>query len=99
MCICWLLFFAFCCTLLILCKAARVLEAGARWCDSVAECVHGAECVITMVGFPKDVEEVYLAPNGIIGNASPGALLIDMTTTKPALAVVLNLHCLDQFCL
>lgn len=80
-------------------KAARVLEAGARWCDSVAECVHGAECVITMVGFPKDVEEVYLAPNGIIGNASPGALLIDMTTTKPALAVVLNLHCPDQFCL
>ncbi len=38
-----------------------------------------------MVGFPKDVEEVYLGENGILANAPAGALVIDMTTTSPAL--------------
>ena len=38
-----------------------------------------------MVGFPKDVEEVYLSENGILAHARPGAYVIDMTTTSPAL--------------
>lgn len=41
--------------------------------------------MITIVGFPKDVEEVYLAAGGILDSARPGAYLIDMTTTSPAL--------------
>jgi 3-hydroxyisobutyrate dehydrogenase len=39
-----------------------------------------------MVGFPRDVEEVYLGENGIIANASMGTLCLDFTTTKPSLA-------------
>jgi 3-hydroxyisobutyrate dehydrogenase len=42
--------------------------------------------VISMVGYPKDVEEIYLAPGGIVERAVPGAVLIDMTTSSPALA-------------
>ena len=39
-----------------------------------------------MLGFPADVENSYLAPGGIVARAKPGALLIDMTTSSPALA-------------
>lgn len=39
-----------------------------------------------MVGFPTDVEELYLGKNGILANTHPGQVLIDMTTSKPSLA-------------
>ena len=39
-----------------------------------------------MVGFPPDVEEVYFGEKGIMANARPGTLVIDMTTTSPRLA-------------
>ena len=66
-------------------KAADVLAAGAKWCDTVKEAVTGVDAVMTMVGFPSDVEEVYFGPAGILENAAAGALLIDFTTTKPSL--------------
>lgn len=68
-------------------KALPLLERGACWCGSVADCVREADAVITIVGFPPDVEQVYFASDGIIENAKPGALIIDMTTTAPSLAV------------
>jgi len=66
-------------------KAAALLDEGARWCDSPAECAAGQDAVITMVGYPKDVEEVYF--DGILDSAPRGCHLIDMTTSSPALAV------------
>ena len=42
--------------------------------------------MITIVGFPRDVEEVYFDEGGILENADPGTYLIDMTTTSPMLA-------------
>ena len=66
-------------------KAAPLTEKGARAFDAIGPCVCDREVVITMVGFPKDVEEVYLGENGILANAPAGALVIDMTTTSPAL--------------
>ena len=44
------------------------------------------EAVITIVGFPTDVEDVYFTPGNILDSAQPGAYLIDMTTTSPTLA-------------
>lgn len=67
-------------------KAQTVLSAGAHWCDTVAEVVKGRDAVITIVGYPKDVEEVYFGENGIIANADKGTVLIDMTTTSPKLS-------------
>ena len=68
-------------------KVEDVIGEGAGWCDSVAECARGRDVVITIVGYPKDVEEVYFGEKGILANADKGAYVIDMTTTSPRLAV------------
>jgi 3-hydroxyisobutyrate dehydrogenase len=67
-------------------KASDVLAAGAQWADSIADSVRGVDVVMTMVGYPADVEQVYLSPAGILASAKPGTLVIDFTTTKPTLA-------------
>ena len=61
-------------------------ETGAVWHDTIPDCVAGCDAVITMVGYPKDVEEVYFGPGGILSSAGAGTYLIDMTTTSPTLA-------------
>lgn len=68
-------------------KVTDVLAEGALWCDSIAQCAQGKDAVITIVGYPKDVEEVYFGQGGILENASDGCVLIDMTTTSPQLSV------------
>ena len=68
-------------------KVTDVLAEGALWCDSIAQCAQGKDAVITIVGYPKDVEEVYFGQGGILENASAGCVLIDMTTTSPQLSV------------
>jgi 3-hydroxyisobutyrate dehydrogenase len=67
-------------------KADDLVSAGATWCDTPGLAATGADIVITIVGFPKDVEEVYLGNGGILENTKSGALLIDMTTSSPLLA-------------
>lgn len=83
-------------------KAAELMEEGAIWCDTLGECAKNRDVVITIVGYPKDVEEVYFAENGILKNADEGTYLIDMTTTSPKLSVRIyeagkerGLHVLD----
>lgn len=66
-------------------KADALLARGAVWCDSPGELAANADVVITIVGYPHDVEQVYLGDNGIVARAR-GALLIDMTTSSPELA-------------
>ncbi len=68
---------------------ATACATGATCTDSIAEAVRGAEAVITMVGYPADVEEVMLGPEGIFDTASRDTLVIDMTTSSPSLAVKL----------
>jgi 3-hydroxyisobutyrate dehydrogenase len=67
-------------------KAKPLVDAGAAWHDSAGEAAAQAEVVITMLGFPHDVEESYLGKGGIVEKARTGALLIDMTTSSPVLA-------------
>lgn len=67
-------------------KANALVEAGAQWSDTVADVAKKSDVIITIVGYPKDVEEVYLGAEGIIPNAKEGAYLIDMTTSSPLLA-------------
>ena len=67
-------------------KAEELIEIGAIWCNTVKECVSNKDAVITIVGYPKDVEEIYFGKDGIIENAKEGAYLIDMTTTSPKLS-------------
>lgn len=67
--------------------ADALVSQGAEFCSSIAQCAKGRDAVITMVGFPKDVEEVYFGEQGILQNASTGTILIDMTTTSPRLSL------------
>ena len=67
-------------------KVEDVIGEGAIFHDSIAECVSGRDAVITIVGFPEDVEEVYFNEGNILDSASAGTYLIDMTTTSPKLA-------------
>ena len=67
-------------------RADEVLQLGAKWADTPADVARMSEVVITIVGYPRDVKEIYFGSNGIIGNANPNALLIDMTTSTPGLA-------------
>lgn len=66
--------------------AEPLVAKGARHEASIAQAVKGADAVITMVSAPADVEQVYFSPEGVLANARPGALLIDMTTSSPRLA-------------
>lgn len=68
-------------------KVEDVINKGAIWCESIAECARDKDAIITIVGYPKDVEEVYFGEAGILNNAKAGAYLIDMTTTSPKLSV------------
>jgi len=67
-------------------KAQPLLDAGARWHASAGEAAAQAPVVVTMLGYPADVEESYLGAGGIVERARPGALLVDMTTSSPLLA-------------
>ena len=67
-------------------KADGLLALGAKWASSPAESVRGADIAISMVGYPNDVEEVWRGPQGFMSSARPGCVLIDMTTSSPALA-------------
>ncbi len=67
-------------------KAEDVIAEGAVFHESIKDCVSGCEAVITIVGFPQDVEEVYFDTGNILDSADEGAYLIDMTTTSPMLA-------------
>ncbi|NMA83432.1 MAG: NAD(P)-dependent oxidoreductase [Epulopiscium sp.] len=67
-------------------KVLDIIEEGALWCDSIADCVADAEVIITMVGYPKDVEEIYFGEKGILNTTKSGSYVIDMTTTSPKLS-------------
>lgn len=67
-------------------KAQELLDAGARWVDDPQAVARECAVIITMVGFPEDVQEVYWGPRGILNGLSEGAIAVDMTTTRPSLA-------------
>lgn len=67
-------------------KATDLLAEGVRWCDSVEAVCQHADAVITIVGYPSDVESLYFGDGMILQSAEPGTLVIDMTTSSPLLA-------------
>ncbi len=83
-------------------KAEPLVEAGSTWKESVKDLAAVSNVIITIVGYPSDVEEVYFGENGIIENAKKDTYIIDMTTSKPSLAEKIydeakkrNIHALD----
>jgi 3-hydroxyisobutyrate dehydrogenase len=83
-------------------KADGLVEAGARWAVGPREVAAASDVVFTMLGYPRDVREVAFGPNGLLESTSEGAVLVDMSTSEPALAVEIataaaqrGVHCLD----
>jgi 3-hydroxyisobutyrate dehydrogenase len=68
-------------------KAERLLAQGAVWADSPREVAQHSDVVFTIVGFPRDVREVVLGPEGALAGSKPGSILVDMTTSEPSLAI------------
>src|SRR5437588_10852811 len=83
-------------------KAQLLIDAGAKYADSPKAVAEQSDVVFAIVGFPPDVREVFLGPNGALAGGKPGNILVDMTTSEPSLAVEIHeaakkkgLHALD----
>ena len=67
-------------------RAEECLALGCAWADSPGAVAQECDVVFTMVGFPRDVREVALGERGVLGGLREGGILVDMTTSEPALA-------------
>ncbi|GAB6142883.1 NAD(P)-dependent oxidoreductase [Desulfocicer niacini] len=83
-------------------KTEGLCRQGAVWQDSPARLAKKCQVIVTMVGYPEDVKQIYMGDQGIFQTACPGTLTLDMTTSRPDLAVILyeegqkkRVHCLD----
>jgi 3-hydroxyisobutyrate dehydrogenase len=68
-------------------KLAPLVARGAKAAANPRAVAEASDVVFTIVGYPKDVREVTLGPDGTLAGARPGTVLVDMTTSEPALAV------------
>ena len=63
-----------------------LLEQGAKWADTPKQVAENSDVVFAIVGFPKDVREVFLGQQGALAGSKAGSILVDMTTSEPSLA-------------
>ncbi|HZW30659.1 MAG TPA: NAD(P)-dependent oxidoreductase [Isosphaeraceae bacterium] len=71
-------------------KARPLVEKGAKLADSPQAVAAASDVVFTIVGYPHDVRAVTLGPHGTLAGARPGTVLVDMTTSEPALAIEID---------
>jgi len=83
-------------------KAEPLVDRGATWADTPSAVAAQSDLVFTMVGYPSEVEEVLLGDDGVIAHLEPGSIVVDMTSSRPALAVTIaeaagqrGIHALD----
>ena len=67
-------------------KADKLIAAGAKWADTPKAVAAASDVIFTIVGYPADVRETVLGPEGTLAGAKSGAILVDMTTSEPSLA-------------
>lgn len=68
-------------------KAQTLLDKGAAWAESPNAVAENSDVIFSIVGFPSDVRQVLLGPDGALNGAATGSVLVDMTTSEPSLAV------------
>lgn len=71
-------------------KAGSLIERGAVWHDTPSSLANACEVIVTIVGYPEDVESLYLGERGILASGRPGCIVIDMTTSSPSLAMTIS---------
>ena len=67
-------------------RAEPLLANGAAWADTPADVARASDVVFAIVGYPADVREVALGPDGVLAGAGKGSTFVDMTTSEPLLA-------------
>jgi 3-hydroxyisobutyrate dehydrogenase len=67
-------------------KAKALLDAGAAWAETPRAVAERSDVVFAIVGFPKDVREVFLGPQGALAGSRAAMILVDMTTSDPSLS-------------
>lgn len=67
-------------------KANDLIQMGSTWCSSPKDVAEKSDIIFTIVGYPHDVEEVYLGENGVLKTIKNGSVIVDMTTSEPSLA-------------
>jgi 3-hydroxyisobutyrate dehydrogenase len=67
-------------------KAKPLIDEGAAWADTPRAVAEKSDVVFAIVGFPKDVREVFLGPDGTLAGSKAGNVLVDMTTSEPSLS-------------
>ncbi len=68
-------------------KTRPLVEKGATLANSPKDVAAASDVIFTIVGYPADVRAVILGPDGALAGAKAGSILVDMTTSEPALAV------------
>src|SRR4029453_1648983 len=68
-------------------KPQQLLEKGAAWANSPKQVALSSDVIFAIVGFPRDVREVFLGSEGALAGSKPGNVLVDMTPSGPSLAV------------
>jgi len=83
-------------------KAEELFAKGAAWAENPKAVAERSDVVFSIVGFPKDVRSVILDADGALAGAGTGSVLVDMTTSKPSLAIEIaeraaekNVHAVD----
>jgi 3-hydroxyisobutyrate dehydrogenase len=77
-------------------KASSLLDAGARWSDSPRGVSEVSDVVFTIVGYPSDVQQVILGEQGVLAGCQPHRVIVDMTTSRPSLAVEISQRASQQ---
>ncbi|WP_341356439.1 NAD(P)-dependent oxidoreductase [Rossellomorea sp. y25] len=77
-------------------KALKLIQNGAKWADTPKEVAEVSDIVITIVGYPSDVDEIYLGESGILHHLKQGSIAIDMTTSSPRLAEEIYTYGVDK---
>jgi 3-hydroxyisobutyrate dehydrogenase len=74
-------------------KAEPLLAKGAKWADTPKQVAEQSDVIFTIVGFPSDVRNVILGPDGALAGSKSGNIIVDMTTSEPSLAVEIAEAC------
>lgn len=71
-------------------KTDELVSRGALRADTPIAVAEASDVIFTIVGYPADVREVYLGKDGILAGAKKGAVVVDMTTSEPSLAIEIH---------
>lgn len=68
-------------------KAEGLVSQGAAWAETPRKLAEQSDVIFSIVGYPRDVRDVILGPEGALAGCRAGSVLVDMTTSDPSLAV------------